>query len=160
LRWNGQNQDSIQIFTRSGNTSTPDRTWSDWVAVDADGVTTSPKARFLQWKAEMRASASGSPRLDSVTVPYLQQNFNPEVTAIDVLPPGVSLVKLQSFNAAGQPVTGNDPATARANARAGIPAPPQMPPRRLVQKGAQSFEWTATDKNGACMETAETGSGR
>jgi hypothetical protein len=56
-------------------------------------------------------------------------------------------VKTPSFNANGTPVVGNDPAAARASARAGQPAAAKVPPRRVVQKGAQSFQWTATDRN-------------
>src|SRR5262249_54281390 len=86
------------------------------------------------------------PALNSVTVPYLQQNFRPEVSSIEVLPPGVALVKMQQLNASGNPIIA-DAATTRANARAGQSAPPKQPPRRLVQKGAQAFQWTASDRN-------------
>src|SRR5262249_27431717 len=40
-----------------------------------------------------------------------------------------------------------DAAAARANARAGQPALPKPPPRRVVQKGSQAFQWTASDRN-------------
>src|SRR5205823_14338161 len=91
LSWKSATGDSIEISTRTGNTSTPDKTWSEWQKVDASGATSSPKARFIQWKALLKADRAQSPRLGSVKVPFLQQNFRPEVTNIDVLPPGVSL---------------------------------------------------------------------
>jgi len=147
LSWKGDNADLLQVFTRSGNTSSPDKTWSDWATVDNTGASTSPKARFIQWKAVLKVDRSRSPRLTSLTVPYLQQNFRPEVTAVDVLPSGVALIKNQTFNANGTPTGGNDPASARASARAGQPVPPRIPPRKVNQRGAQSFQWTASDKN-------------
>ena len=147
IAWKGSNPDLVQISTRSGNTSSPDKTWSDWTSVDTNGGPSSPKARFIQWKATLKSDKNRLPRLTSVTVPYLQQNFRPEVTSIDLLPPGVALAKTQTFTASGTPVGGNDPATARANARAGQTPPAKVPPRRIVQKGAQSFQWTATDRN-------------
>jgi hypothetical protein len=147
VSWQADNSDLLQVFTRSGNTSSPDKTWSDWASVDANGTSASPKARFVQWKAVLTSDKNRSPRLNSVTVPYLQQNFSPQVTAIDVLPSGVALVKTQTYTANGTPMVGNDPAAARANARAGQPAPVRIPPRRVTQKGAQSFQWTASDKN-------------
>jgi len=147
LAWKAQNPGLLQIFTRTGNTSSPDKTWSDWEAVDGGGMPASPKARFIQWKAVLKSDKDNSPRLTSVTVPYLQQNFRPEVMSIDVLPPGVALVKTQTFNANGSPTGGNDPAAARASARTGQSATPRIPPRHVTQKGAQSFQWTATDKN-------------
>ena len=33
------------------------------------------------------------------------------------------------------------------NGRTGLPLPTRLPPRRTNQKGAQSFQWNATDKN-------------
>jgi len=146
ISWKASNPQLVQLFTRAGNTSAPDKTWSDWAPVDASGAPASPNARFIQWRAVLKADGSRTPSLHSVTAPYLQQNFRPEVTDIEVLPPGVALVKMQQLNASGNPVVANDPASARANARAGQ-QPPRTPPRRVVQKGAQAFQWTATDRN-------------
>src|SRR5439155_25838353 len=143
--WKAENPNLIQISTRTGNTSAPDKTWSDWAFIDDSGGTMSPKARFIQWKASLRADGSRSPKLSSVRVPYLQQNFRPEVTKIDVLPPGVALQKVPVTTANN--INPNDAAAVRANARAGQPALPRIPPRRVPQRGAQSFQWTATDKN-------------
>jgi hypothetical protein len=143
-----QNPDLVRIFTRTGNTSAPDRTWSDWVAVDTSGVPASPRARFIQWKADFRSDGGKVPSLSSVTIPYLQQNFRPEVTTLEVVPSGISLVKVQTFNSSGVPSgAGSEAATARSNARTGLPAPPRVPPRRIAQRGSQSFQWTGTDKN-------------
>ena len=140
-----ENADMIEISTRTGNTSAPDKTWSDWARVDGTGGTVSPKARFIQWKATLKSDAGKSPRLASVKVPYLQQNFRPEVTNLDVLPSGVALQKVPITTSNN--VNPNDPASVRANARAGGPALPRIPPRRVPQRGAQSFQWSATDKN-------------
>src|SRR4029079_4250016 len=44
----------VEVFTRSGNTKTPDDAWSAWNGpyTNADGSQiTSPKARYLQWRA-------------------------------------------------------------------------------------------------------------
>ena len=58
LRWEGVQPagSSVAFATRSGNTSTPDETWADWVPVRADeGVQriASPPARYLQWKVDL-----------------------------------------------------------------------------------------------------------
>jgi hypothetical protein len=137
----------IQIFTRSGNTGSPDKTWSDWSRVEGDGSTSSPKARFIQWRTVLRADSGRSPSLSGVTIPYVQQNFRPEITSLDVLPFGVTLIKGQALTATGAPAGPQDAATARATARAGLPGIIKVPPRRALQKGAQSFQWVALDKN-------------
>jgi len=42
---------SIQILTRSGNTATPDGTWSSWTAVPTSGGTVgSPARQYLQYE--------------------------------------------------------------------------------------------------------------
>ena len=145
LTWRSDDKNLIEVSTRTGNTSVPDKTWSEWQPVDAAGASASPKARFVQWKAALKPDGTKSPRLGSVKVPYLQQNFRPEVTNIDVLTSGVALQKVPLNQ--GNNVNPNDPATIRANARAGQPRIQPIPPRRAPQRGAQSFQWTATDKN-------------
>jgi hypothetical protein len=147
LAFKADNPQLIQLSTRSGNTSSPDKTWSEWSRVDGDGAADSPRARFFQWKAVMRADSGRSPSLQSVTVPYLQQNFRPEITSLDVLPFGVSLTKVQSLTATGAPAGPQDIAVTRATARAGLPGLIKVPPRRSLVKGAQSFQWVGTDKN-------------
>jgi hypothetical protein len=77
----------------------------------------------------------------------MQQNFRPEITSLDVLPFGVTLIKQQSLTSTGSPAGPQDAATARATARAGLPGIVKVPPRRSLQKGAQSFQWVAMDKN-------------
>ena len=57
-----------EISTRSGNTETPDETWSVWSAAYAapDGsAISSPKARFLQWRAVKGSSGRPRPISDS-----------------------------------------------------------------------------------------------
>src|SRR5215831_11337171 len=145
VSWKSGAGDSIVVSTRTGNTGTPDKTWSDWQVADASGTISSPKARFIQWKAVLNSNGTRSPRLSSVKIPFLQQNFRPEVTNIDVLPSGVLLQKTPVTT--GNNFNPNDPATIRANVRAGQPKIQPLPPRRVPQRGAQSFQWNSTDKN-------------
>ncbi len=49
-------QHAIEVFTRSGNTETPDETWSPWSAAytaPSGSPITSPKARYLQWRVAL-----------------------------------------------------------------------------------------------------------
>ena len=56
----------LELFTRSGNSQTPDDTWSAWSGpyqnADGDQIL-SPKARFLQWKAVL-SGGEVEPRAD------------------------------------------------------------------------------------------------
>jgi hypothetical protein len=73
----------VELFTRSGNSSRPDRTWSDWSAAHRapDERIDSPPARYIQWKAALYSHNGISPIIDEVTVPYLPANQAPEITS-------------------------------------------------------------------------------
>ena len=53
---------------------------------------TSPKARYLQWRAVLTGKGDG-PVLTSVTAAYLQRNLRPQVRTITVHPPGIVFQK-------------------------------------------------------------------
>ncbi|MCI0403049.1 MAG: hypothetical protein L0212_05955, partial [Acidobacteria bacterium] len=83
ISWQSRNHlapGSIQLFTRSGNTSDPQKNWSPWSAAytDAQGAPmASPAARFVQWKAVLRATDSRTPSLSAVSLAYLRRNAAP-----------------------------------------------------------------------------------
>src|SRR5207245_864369 len=69
----------IEMYTRSGNTETPDDTWSAWSApsLNAEGSPmTSPKARYLQWRAVLTGQGAGRV-LTSVTAAVLPRKLRP-----------------------------------------------------------------------------------
>ena len=106
IRWRATARPGeVEIFTRSGNTATPDETWSPWskAYTIANGEKiTSPNARYLQWRATLkgvaaapkpagdsaRAETGSGPVLTSVTTAYLPRNLRPTVSSITVHPPG------------------------------------------------------------------------
>jgi hypothetical protein len=147
--WRGAG--TIGLQTRSGNSQRPDATWSDWSGVynDASGSQiTSPKARFVQWRAALRGASAGGrddSMLEDVSLAYLPRNVAPEVLAISILPAGVALqqqLQLQvdpNIEAAGLDVS-----------LFGMVA--QTAPRRLFQRGARSLQWQAEDRNGDTLE--------
>jgi len=140
----------VELFTRSGNTRTPDEAWSDWAGpyASADGSPiTSPKARYLQWRAVL-TSGSGSPVLTSITAAYLPRNVRPQVASITVHPPGVVFQK--PFSSGETEIAGlEDEISERRNAAA-APVGGGGPAlgRRIYQKGLQTFVWKADDDNG------------
>jgi len=74
FRGNGK----VELFARSGNVDNPDRNWSPWQKIDwlKGAEITAPPARFIQWKAVLRAG-NPAPRIDSVTINYLSKNVAP-----------------------------------------------------------------------------------
>ena len=93
IRWRTQAPAGtrVDISTRSGNTRTPDETWSDWAAAytnQAGSPIASPRARYLQWRAILTGARGESPLLTSVSAAYLPRNLRPRVTTITIHPPG------------------------------------------------------------------------
>src|SRR3989440_374024 len=87
----------VELQTRTGNSERPDATWSEWSVPyhdPAGAQVNSPRARFIQWRAVLRAPAGGSnvgTRVEDVSVAYLPRNVAPEVLNITVLPVGIGL---------------------------------------------------------------------
>jgi hypothetical protein len=155
LSWRGTvpKDSQVQLSTRSGNTETPDETWSPWSAAynSPDGsAITSPKARYLQWRAVLTGKGEG-PVLTSVTAAYLQRNLRPIVRSITVHPPGIVFQKpfttgepdLAGF---GDQTTPDRKLTSAAQATPGASTAPALG-RRTYQKGLQTLAWAAADEN-------------
>ncbi len=78
---------AVVLHVRTGNSPTPDRTWSPWsppLTAAAGSSIPSPNARYVQWKAALTGAAGRSPVLDSVRLAYLPQNQPPTLTALTV----------------------------------------------------------------------------
>ena len=146
------------LFSRSGNTSKPDSTWSDWTdaysKIEGDNIK-SPAARFLQWKAEFPVEATpvsaAGIALDSVSISYLQENVAPRIAKLTVHPAGSGFIKQPSALAPGSGALGGPD---RAHALS-LPSEIRklegqavsIPPRRVYIPGARSVSWEASDVN-------------
>jgi hypothetical protein len=144
----------IEVFTRSGNTETPDETWSPWSTAykSSDGsAITSPKARYLQWRAVLTGKGDG-PLLTSITAAYLQRNVRPQVHSITVYPPGIVFQK--PFSTGEPDLAGFDDqstpdrklASAALSGQQGSSSSPSLG-RRTYEKGLQTLVWKADDEN-------------
>lgn len=131
---------NVQLQTRTGNTETPDATWSDWSTsykTSEGEQVTSPAARFIQWRAHLQTGAL----LSNIKLAYLPRNVAPEVTQLNILAPGIALQEIPQ-----QPIdpgilsAGLDPST--------FGFPTNIQPRKVFQKGARSLQWQAEDRNG------------
>ena len=80
---------SIGVETRSGNLDRPQKNWSPWAtaATGESGRVPSPAARFLQYKATVRAAANGrSPEISGFEIAYLPKNVAPVIEQIESTP--------------------------------------------------------------------------
>ncbi len=146
----------MTVFTRSGNTATPDDTWSPVV----EGVR--QRRRRTDCQPERRAicsggpcsSASGSqlPVLTSVTTAYLPRNLRPEISSITVHPAGT--VFQRPFSTGELEIAGFEDNTSDGRGQTQSPAQPQpafprptaVLGRRIYQKGLQTLSGRQTTK--------------
>jgi len=146
--WRGAG--NVEIQTRTGNGERPDATWSDWSTVyrsPEGNQISSPRARFIQWRATVRASGAASTPswVEDVSVAYLPRNVAPEVLSITALPIGVGLQQMAQVAV--------DPNVESSGLDPSVFGPvAQVPPRRFYQRGARSFQWQAEDRNGDTLE--------
>ncbi len=135
----------VTLQTRSGNTEKADETWSGWSTALADqrgAQVSSPRAKYLQWRAVLRSTTSITPILSEVNVTFIARNIAPEVLSIQVLPTNVGLIANPPMQ-----IDPNIELTGLDTSIFGIPNV-SVPPRRVYQRGATSLQWTAEDRNG------------
>jgi len=152
LFWVGSG--AVAVSTRTGNTSRPDGTWSDWSAPlkESPGKIASPRARFVQVRAQL--SRQSDPRLQSVSVYYRMQNQKPEIASVEVgekpktpsekpKTPSASESKTESVS------TGSDLESSIASAlqqQSGESKPEELPPK--LASPVKRISWQASDKDG------------
>ncbi|HEY6507152.1 MAG TPA: hypothetical protein VIY56_04015 [Vicinamibacterales bacterium] len=142
----------VEVSTRSGNTRTPDETWSDWSAPygAADGsAISSPRARYLQWRAVLLPGGTETPILTSVTAAYLPRNARPRVTSVTIQAPGT--VFQRPFPTGEPEIAGFDGDTpdrrvAAQQQSSGVGGSPSLG-RRGYERGLLTFMWRAEDEN-------------
>jgi sugar lactone lactonase YvrE len=142
----------LELSTRSGNSSPPDGTWSEWSTPygTADGSpVTSPPGRFLQWRARLlRTGSSPGPTLHAVSVAYVPANLPPDIRKVTVHPPGVVRERtriLQEPDPLDLAFTG-----IRVGAD-GAPAPGIVDiasDKKIYVRGMRALEWEVEDPNG------------
>jgi hypothetical protein len=78
LTWEGAG--SPEVSTRTGDTQSPDTTWSAWSKPVANGgATTSPAGRFVQVRARLR---DGRTTLSNVTLAFVTENLRAVVIEV------------------------------------------------------------------------------
>ncbi len=139
---------SLQFQTRSGNSSEPDETWSDWSPPyqKSEGEQIlNPKARYLQFKVIFKSqSGKVSPRLKKTSLVYLQTNLAPIISHVDLLPANVVFLRLpeqkEQIQGAEQDLT--------EKAKNSDTSMSYVVSKKDERKGFQTITWDAVDENG------------
>lgn len=138
----------LAISFRSGNTLSPDSTWSDWSSPAAAivGMVSAPGARFLQF----RLTAKNFPRtarIDSVDVAFVNRNAAPVIDGFDVDDPGVVFIT-STFPPPPSVVEATNPDENGIFTSIDNPKTRNDPGKRYFRKGYRTLSWHAHDPNG------------
>jgi hypothetical protein len=134
----------VSFSARSGNTRTPDDTWSEWSAVsgEGEGAIGCPRAQFMEWRADLRGGRGSGPIVRSVEVNYLEENLPPRLNDVTVY---ASSDVTTSPQEDGESVEQTLPSGVRVTYSAAPTGAPGSPTRTLG--GVRTIEWDALDPN-------------
>jgi sugar lactone lactonase YvrE len=146
----GIDRDALAISFRSGNSNTPDATWSEWSSArGARGAVAAPAARYLQWKID----ASRPVTVRSVAVAFLNRNVAPVIDNLSVLEPGAVIVSTQ-YPGSTQVLEATNPDENGIFASLDVPRERNDPGKRMFRRGYRTLTWKAHDDNGDTLRYA------
>lgn len=105
IRWDATG--AVEVSTRSGDTQTPDSTWSAWSTPVANGAPTSmPAARFVQVRARLRDAAAS---LSDVSLAFVTENLRAVVTEVTARQKGTHAGGSDASKDGTVPASGTEP---------------------------------------------------
>jgi hypothetical protein len=149
FRWDGTvpKGTEVSFSFRSGESATPDGTWSPWSAPTSATSTTvaAPAARYVQWKVRMTSDGTQSPVTRRVELGYRNRNTFPNIDTLAALGPAEVLARSASGGANVFEASTPD--------EKGIFTSLEEPksdsaPRRVLRKGYRTLTWKASDPDG------------
>jgi hypothetical protein len=151
LRWEGEtNGGQIALEARSGNLEKTGKNWSPWSTVDpvSGGRVSAPAARFLTWRATLKAGPGGaSPVLRLVEAAYQAKNGAPQLEKIEITPANHKFPASSSSLTAGRTLS----LPAMGTPRRTTPAAASDTGGAVSmshEKGWLGARWKASDPNG------------
>ncbi len=148
FRWEGDtpNGSRVEFSFRSGDSSTPDATWSNWSSFEANARAlqiAAPDARFLQWKLRVETDGTAMPKIRRTEAAYRNRNAAPVVDTVTALDPAEILSRSTSSGSNVYESTAPDEKgifTSLEESKSDSSSP-----RRLMRKGYRTIQWKASD---------------
>ena len=135
---------SRAFSTRSGNSETPDTTWSRWQAVGGDGAIDSPPGRFFQWKVRL---GGGDASVDEVTVSYREPNQAPRIEELQVAAQGQAF-REGEMSPRTESVTQTLPGGQKVEYSATVSGGRPIRELPIWARGMRTLSWRGVDPNG------------
>ncbi|HSI03723.1 MAG TPA: fibronectin type III domain-containing protein, partial [Myxococcota bacterium] len=141
------------VAVRSGQTATPDATWSGWspeISYPGGQRADAPNGRFVQLRLTLSSDGKDAPRINRMRIAYLRQNLRPFVREVVALRKGVALIgvpreeqkskTVSLAEKASEEMRRGDQTEGRNNQASRA--------RQVEQRGALTVRWVAEDPNG------------
>lgn len=145
------NGGSVVFETRSGNLDRPQKSWSPWAALQ-DGRVASPPARFLQWRATLKAAADGkSPELTGADVAWLAKNTAPRMEEVEATPANYKFPAPSTTTLTSQTLT-LPPLGKSARPGSTVSLDSSSSASLTYAKGSAGIRWLAADDNGDTLQ--------
>jgi hypothetical protein len=137
----------LAIAFRSGNTRTPDATWSGWspATASSEGAINAPAGRYVQWKLSMPNPATDIV-VDTVTVSFINRNIAPAIDAVTVQDPAVVYIT-GSYPQSPQVVEATNPDEYGIFTSLEPQRDKNEPGKKVYRKGFRTVTWRAHDEN-------------
>ena len=138
----------VAIAFRSGNTRTPDATWSPWstASMSSDGPIDAPAGRYVQWKLTTPKPAANV-SVDAVTVAFVNRNVAPVIDTVVVQEPAVVYIT-GSYPQSPQVVEATNPDEYGIFTSLDTPRDKNEQGKRVYRKGFRTVTWRGHDDNG------------
>lgn len=148
---------SVTTAIRTGQTSSPDSTWSEWskeISSTAPAATDVPNGRYIQARMTLKGNGKLSPSVHRVRVAYLRQNLPPFVREVVTLEKGVALMEIQRPPQASTTVNLDANNSAPNKKQGDRKNNSAARARKVKERGALTVRWVAEDPNGDDLEYA------
>jgi sugar lactone lactonase YvrE len=147
------NGGGISVESRTGNLDQPQKNWSAWssaITAPQGGRVASPAARFIQWRATLKAGPGGTtPDLESVSVAYLPKNVEPRIDEIEITPANYKFPASSAGLLSGPSQSLNLPPLGKHSAAPAFSIDSGgSTPSMTFAKGYLGARWLASDPNG------------
>src|SRR4029077_4233349 len=135
IEGNGIGNAHLSVAFRSGNTRTPDATWSKWSAASTtqQGNIDVPSGRYLQWKLALPNGGSDV-AVDQVTVAFVNRNVAPVIDTVTVQDPAVVFIT-GNYTPSPQVVAATNPDESGIFTSLDNPRSNDQPGKKVFRKG-------------------------
>lgn len=136
---------TVRTSFRSGNTNTPDDTWSSWISTSGKtGESSVPAARYVQWRVETTVA---DVVIESVTLAFVNRNVAPVLDNVTVQDPGAVFISA-NYPSSPQVLEATNPDEYGIFTSLEPPRERTEPGKKFYRKGYRSVTWKGIDENG------------